>query len=391
MFPNLKRLLAVGTATAVALVSFGPAPSAQASVSSRAVTRAASWLVANPATVDDGISGEIAAATALAVARKNAPALRSRVAALQTKAATAVDGKPGAAASLTILVKAMHLNPRSFGGANLVEKLLAGIDPTTGQVGAFGSAYGQALAIIALTRANQPVPAAVVTKLLSFQDATGAFGYEFNGFNPDPDSTALSIQALHLLRRHGTEVGKAIAWAKRTQTRQGYWTVPFGSPVDSTALMASALKLVHRSSGRAASWLRTQQLRDGGFAAELKTTASTSNLLATSTATYLLAGKSMATFTYPLKGYTKSPRPKITGTTRVGNILTAKVGTWSPAPTVKTYRWLRSGKAIVGATSATYTLTSADLGRRIRAKVTVGGIGLKTVTELSKATRFIRP
>ena len=64
MFPNLKRLLAVGTATAVALVSFGPAPTAQASVSSRSVTKAANWLVANPATVDDGISGEIAAATA---------------------------------------------------------------------------------------------------------------------------------------------------------------------------------------------------------------------------------------------------------------------------------------------------------------------------------------
>ena len=391
MFPNLKRLLAVGTATAVALVSFGPAPTAQASVSSRAVTKAAGWLVANPATVDDGISGEIAAATALAVARRNAPTMRARIAALEAKAATGVDGKPGAAASLAILVKAVHLNPKSFGGANLVEKLLAGIDPTTGQVGAFGSAYGQALAIIALKRANQPVPAAVVTKLLSFQDATGAFGYEFNGFNPDPDSTALSIQALHLLRGHSTEVKEAIKWAKNTQTSQGYWAVPFGSPVDSTALMASALKLVHRSSGKAAGWLRTQQLRDGGFAAELRTSTSTSNLLATSTATYLLTGKSMATFTYPLKGYTKSPRPKISGTTRVGNILTAKVGTWSPAPTAKTYRWLRSGKAIAGATSATYTLTSADLGRRIRIKVTVGGIGLKTATELSKATRSIRP
>ena len=391
MFPNLKRLLAVGTATAVALVSFGPAPSADASVSSRAVTRAASWLVANPATVDDGIGGEIAAATALAVARRNAPALRSRVAALQAKAATAVDGKPGAAASLAILVKAMHLNPKSFGGADLVQELLDGINPTTGQVGAFGSAYGQALAIIALKRAREPVPHAVITKLLSFQDSTGAFGYEFNGFNPDPDSTALSIQALHLLRGHGTEIKKAITWAKKTQTRKGYWIVPFGSPVDSTSLMASALKLVHRSSGKAARWLRTQQLRDGGFAAELRTTTSTSNLLATSTATYLLAGKSMATFTYELKGYTKSPRPTVSGTRKVGTILTAEVGTWSPVPTVVTYKWLRSGKAIAGAITPTYTLTSADLGRRIRVKVTAGGIGLKTVTELSKATRRIRP
>jgi hypothetical protein len=391
MFPNLKRLLAVGTAAAVALVGLGfaPAPTAQAAVSSRAITRAANWLTDNPATVDDGISGEIAAATGLALSRRNAATLRTRVAALEAKATTAVDGKPGAAASLAILVKAMHLDPKSFGGANLVDKLIAGIDPTTGQVGSFGSAYGQALAIIALKRARTPVPAPVVSLLLSFQDASGAFGYEFNGFNPDPDSTALSIQALALLGGHKAEIKKAVAWAKSTQTKQGYWAVPFGSPVDSTGLMASALKLVHRGSGKAYSWLRTQQLADGGFAAELRTTTSTSNLLATSEAMYLLTGRSLATFTYPLKGYTHSPRPKITGAKLVGSVLTATYGTWAPVPTTKAVQWLRSGKKIVGATGDTYTLTSADLGKRIRVKVTASGIGLKKVTRVSAPTRRV--
>ncbi|MGV8908380.1 MAG: hypothetical protein ACOH1Y_05310 [Propionicimonas sp.] len=387
MLSNLKRLLAVGTATAVALVGFAPAPTAQASASSRAVTRAGAWLKANPATVDDGISGEIASATGLALARKSAPTLRTRVAALEAKAATAVDGKPGAAASLIILVKAMHLNPKSFGGADLVGKLLAGVD-SSGQVGSFGSAYGQALAIIALKRAGQTVPPAIVTTLLTFQDTTGAFGYEFNGFNADPDSTALSIQALHLLRGHTTELKKAIAWAKRTQTAKGYWAS--FSPVDSTGLMASSLKLVHRSSGKAASWLRKQQLKDGGFAAELKTKTSTSNLLATSDAMYLLTGRSLATFSYPLKGYTKSPRPKLSGTAAVGSTLTAKVGTWSPSPTLS-ITWLRSGKTIAGATAGTYTLTSADLGKKIRVRVTARGIGLKTATEYSKNTKSVRP
>ena len=150
--------------------------------------------------------------------------LRTRVAALEAKATTAVDGKPGAAASLAILVKAMHLNPKSFGGANLVDKLLAGIDPTTGQVGSFGSAYGQALAIIALKRAKAPVPAPVVALLLTFQDASGAFGYEFNGFVADPDSTALAIQALHLLGGHSTEIKKAVVLGEeRPDQAAGYW------------------------------------------------------------------------------------------------------------------------------------------------------------------------
>lgn len=387
MFLNLKRLLAVGTATAVALVGFAPAPTAQASASSRATTKAAVWLKAHPATVDDGISGEIASAMGLALARKHAPTLRKRVAALEAKADTAVDGKPGAAANLIILVEAMHLDPTDFGNADLVQKLLAGID-SNGQVGSFGSAYGQALAIIALERADKPVPPAVVTKLLTFQDPSGAFGYEFNGFNADPDSTALAMQALHLIRGHGTEMRKAIAWAKTTQKAKGYWDS--FSPVDSTSLLASALKLVGRSSGKAHSWLRTQQLKGGGFAAELKKKTSTANLLATSDAMFLLTGRSLATFTYKLKGYTTSPRPKLSGTAAVGSTLTAKVGKWSPAPTLS-IQWQRSGKNIAGATTTTYTLTSADLAKLIRVKVTARGIGLKTATEYSKNTKSVRP
>lgn len=399
MLSKFTRLLAVGTAAAIALVSFAPAPPAEASARSRAVTSAATWLVANPATADDGLSGEIAAATGLAVANRNAAMLRSRVAALEAKASTAADlNKPGNAANLIILVKAMHLKPTSFGGTDLVQKLRAGShlgagDPTPGQVGDFGSAYGQALAIIALKRAHETVPKAIVTRLLSFRDATsGAFGYEFNGFVADPDSTALAIQALHLIGGHPTVARKAIAWAKKAQTKKGYWISDpaFGSPVDSTALMASALKLVHRSSGKAYSWLRTQQLPDGGFAAELRKVGSTSNLLATSDATYLLTGKSLATFSYHLKGYTKSPRPKIVGARTVGSTLTVNLGTWAPQPQFK-IQWLRSGKAVAGATGATYVLTSADQGRRVRVKVTATGIGLKKHVEISKRTRVVRP
>lgn len=394
MLSKSTRLLAVGTAAAIALVSFAPAPTAEASARSHAVTKAATWLVKNPATVGDGISGEIAAATALAVANRNAATLRGRVAALEAKAATIDSTKPGNAATLTILVRAMHLNPKTFGGTNLVQTLLdgsnlTGADPLrpVGQVGAYGSAYGQALAIIALKRAHQAVPAAIVSTLLTFQDATsGAFGYDAGGFVADPDSTALAIQALHLLGKHSTNINKAVAWAKKAQTKQGYWGT--WSPVDSTSLMASALKLVHRSSGKAYSWLLTQQLKDGGFPAELRKTTSTSNLLATADATYLLTGKSMATFSYKLKGYYWSPRPKVSGTAKVGSILTAKFGTWSPKPTLS-IQWLRSGKAIVGATSPTYTLTAADLGKRIRVEVVAGGIGLKKVTRVSSPTKHV--
>lgn len=64
--------------------------------------------------------------------------------------------------------------------------------------------------------------------------------------------------------------------------------------------------------------------------------------------------------------------PTITGTTRmmVGDVLTANVGTWSPAGVTTAIQWVRNGVAIPGATSSTYTLAKDDLGKPIRIDVT---------------------
>ena len=80
------------------------------------------------------------------------------------------------------------------------------------------------------------------------------------------------------------------------------------------------------------------------------------------------------TFATPL------PIPTISGTAKVGQTLTAGEGTWSPTTDSYTYVWSSSATAtgtyaaISGATTATYTLQSADLGKFIKATVT----GIKT-------------
>ena len=69
-------------------------------------------------------------------------------------------------------------------------------------------------------------------------------------------------------------------------------------------------------------------------------------------------------------------RPSISGTTRDGSTLTASDGRWSNGPTSFAYQWLRCGAegancgAIPGASSKRYTLTTSDVGHRIRVQVT---------------------
>ncbi|MFT4213343.1 MAG: CAP domain-containing protein [Microbacterium sp.] len=79
--------------------------------------------------------------------------------------------------------------------------------------------------------------------------------------------------------------------------------------------------------------------------------------------------------------------PAITGTVAVGEKLTAKVGTWNPTSVVLTYRWLRGGVAISGATGKTYKLTAADAGKKISVRVTGTKSGYTTTTVTSAAKK----
>lgn len=63
--------------------------------------------------------------------------------------------------------------------------------------------------------------------------------------------------------------------------------------------------------------------------------------------------------------------PAITGTATVGQVLTLGNGTWSgDATIVYTYAWYANNIVITGANASTYTLVSAQLGKRITGRVT---------------------
>ena len=90
---------------------------------------------------------------------------------------------------------------------------------------------------------------------------------------------------------------------------------------------------------------------------------------------------------------TGTPTPTIAGTATVKSILTATPGSWTPASVTLGYQWNRvsggTSTPISGATSATYTLTTADVGATITVSVTGSKTGYATVTQTSATTAAV--
>ncbi|MBC7632294.1 CHAP domain-containing protein [Aeromicrobium sp.] len=82
---------------------------------------------------------------------------------------------------------------------------------------------------------------------------------------------------------------------------------------------------------------------------------------------------------------TATSRPTIAGTARVGSLLTASTGAWSPTATYS-FRWFADGIAIAGATERTYLPTSRQLGHHLRVFVTARRPGFTTATSSSYGT-----
>jgi surface antigen len=88
---------------------------------------------------------------------------------------------------------------------------------------------------------------------------------------------------------------------------------------------------------------------------------------------------------------TNTAVPTVTGIAKVGGQLTASTGSWSPSSVTLGYQWLADGAAIAGATLATYTPTTAELGKALRVRVTASKAGYPATSALSAATAAVLP
>jgi surface antigen len=83
--------------------------------------------------------------------------------------------------------------------------------------------------------------------------------------------------------------------------------------------------------------------------------------------------------------------PVVSGTTRVGSVLSATPGTWNATDLVYRYTWKAGKRKIAGATAPTVQLTTAEQGRKIRVKVTATKAGYTETTAASPRTAAVEP
>ena len=83
--------------------------------------------------------------------------------------------------------------------------------------------------------------------------------------------------------------------------------------------------------------------------------------------------------------------PSITGWPAVGSVLTAVPGTWTPATSSLTYRWLRDGRSIDCVGGPIYRPGPADIGAVLSVRVTGAAFGYEAVSAESSATAPVQP
>jgi LPXTG-motif cell wall-anchored protein len=189
----------------------------------------------------------------------------------------------GALAKIALVARAQGKSPKTFGGVNLIERLRALQNETTGrfsdksQFGDFSNGITQSLAIIALRRAGSK--AEDLTKAVDFLAGSrcaedGGFPLQFGEQTcaSDVDTTAFVIQALLATKRTGDAEG-ALDYLEGVQRDGG----GFGGSgptsavnANSTGLAAQALRVGKRgeAADAAVKYLLGQQVGCDGPAAQ---------------------------------------------------------------------------------------------------------------------------
>jgi hypothetical protein len=277
-------LLALGVATFGATTSVGASSSPPPALPQIPVAvGAAHWLAGKltpggyipgnaPGTAN--LSETVNTLLALAAANVDLPLARTGLSYMESNADAYVtvngsDG-PGQLALLILAAHALGADPTSFGGTNLVARLLATEQTTPPNAGLFGTAtqlaasnagtYDQGLALAALSAVGMSAPAATVSWEQQAQCPNGGWSNPDPASNacsgdpasfegPDTNTTAIALQGLAGQNGLPTSVtSSALSFLKNGQNADGGWAFLPNAPdnhqtsdPDSTAFVIQGL------------------------------------------------------------------------------------------------------------------------------------------------------
>lgn len=271
-FPRAHRLshLTLAILTLAAL-SGSPAAARAADPIATATQRAVAWLSTKQqsdggfgtgfsAGSDVGATADAVAALAVAGTSVRGLTSASGASPLDYLAAKVAGGglKTGQIAKLVAGLVAAGIDPRAFGGRNLIADLAAGQDPKTGIIG--DNIFTHGLAMLAFARAKAPQPAGAAAALIAAQNASG--GWAFTGVGaPDVDTTAQAVIALIAAGHPANSgpAGRGLSYLSGLQNVDGGF--PYQTPseygTDSNTNSTALVILAHIASGdQPESWFR---------------------------------------------------------------------------------------------------------------------------------------
>lgn len=280
--------MAVIAATAVSFLGL----CVPAHAESAEATRAADWIVENCSSEADWKASTVADQVLALVSTGSGAydeAISTRLVYLKAQSSAAVKDSPETAAKLAVVAQATGQDAADFGGTDLIETVKNSVKDD-GAFGAWPGPFASGLGMIALARAGQAIPPAMVTYLLTYVSADGGFHYSPQQSVGDPDSTALAVLGLQAADSKDPALNAALLWLETTQRGDGGWDSY--SPVNSAGMAGPLLPAAAKD--KAAAFVATQQLPSGG----LKTGAAdapTADALATAQGIFALTNQTYRT------------------------------------------------------------------------------------------------
>jgi hypothetical protein len=202
----------------------------------------------------------------------------------------------GAAAKVILALNAVGIDPRSFGGVNLVSAVLDDFDAGLGLFGM--GPFDSGLALAALVAIGETFPEGAVDGLLAsrLEDGSFSFNVDESLVTGDSNTTAIVVQSL-IAAGAEDAIGPSLDYFRATQNEDGGWTYQkpseFGEETDanSTALVIQVLDAAGENLedwGDPIATLESLQLESGAFG--FSATFPDANILATIQAIPTLAG-----------------------------------------------------------------------------------------------------